>query len=743
MSLINVRERTIQAKIVYYGTALSGKTTSLKHVHRVIDPDGRVELVSLNTEGDRTFFFDFLPIPLGTVHGYQLRFQAFTVPGQVKYNLTRRYVLRGADAVIFVADSSPAAWDDNIHSLKTLRENLAANGLDPKTTPVIVQYNKRDAEGAISVERLRAELNPEGHPDWETIAVAGVGAFEAFAHICAVTVEKLAREYRVGDPADARSSVERRLLTTLLAHRRVVEQRARGDDDAASATGTVTSLATAVDAGARPAVVEVSSASLPDMPDAEHLLQHAVETNIASAKLVSELTETRARLEDHVRQLAALHQTGVALSSELDPDRLLDEVLSAGLRTVDTSYGSILLLDDSGTALRRKLLHGFARDPIEDSAGTDADFLTQLAQRKPFAVDVDAEVDADGNLGAPSKASPIELMDPSKSRDACALSALVAPLVHQGEVLGAIVAYVLDRPVDQDLRTRLRFLGAVASQAAVALVNSRLYARVESFNRELEQKVAERTRDLARALDDLRELDRLKDDFLASMSHELLTPLQSIASSAEILQSVAAEEGPRAADERREFAGVVARETERLTTLLQNVLDMSELETGRVTPERTPVVLRDVVLTSYQRQRPAFKAAGSRLKIRVEEGMGAALGDAAWVGRAVDALLGNAVKFAPHGSDVVVTIRADGPKVRLEVRDAGPGVPPTLRASIFQKFKQAGDILTDKPAGLGLGLPMARAILERMGGTIECESVPEGGSAFVVTLPAASQPVRL
>ena len=120
MSLINVREKTIQAKIVYYGTALSGKTTSLKHVHRVIDPEDRVELVSLNTEGDRTFFFDFLPIPLGTVHGYQVKIQAFTVPGQVKYNLTRRYVLRGADAVIFVADSTPGAFDDNVRSIALL-----------------------------------------------------------------------------------------------------------------------------------------------------------------------------------------------------------------------------------------------------------------------------------------------------------------------------------------------------------------------------------------------------------------------------------------------------------------------------------------------------------------------------------------------------------------------------------------------------------------------------------------------
>src|SRR6185436_9629274 len=151
MSLISLRDKTVNAKIVYYGTALSGKTTSLKYVHEVIDPDRRIELVSLNTEGDRTLFFDFLPVALGTLSGFQVKLQAFTVPGQVKYNLTRRYVLRGADAVIFVADSRPDAFEENLRSLVTLRENLEANGLDPESIPVVLQYNKRDLPEAVPV----------------------------------------------------------------------------------------------------------------------------------------------------------------------------------------------------------------------------------------------------------------------------------------------------------------------------------------------------------------------------------------------------------------------------------------------------------------------------------------------------------------------------------------------------------------------------------------------------------------
>src|SRR5262249_52866612 len=159
MSLISFKDKTLNAKIVYYGSALSGKTTSLKVVHSIVDPEKRVELVSLNTEGDRTLFFDFLPIPIGTLSGFQVKLQAFTVPGQVKYHLTRRFVLRGADAVIFVADSRPEAFEDNRRSLASLHENLEANGLDARTIPLVYQFNKRDAANAVPVARLAAELN--------------------------------------------------------------------------------------------------------------------------------------------------------------------------------------------------------------------------------------------------------------------------------------------------------------------------------------------------------------------------------------------------------------------------------------------------------------------------------------------------------------------------------------------------------------------------------------------------------
>jgi signal transduction histidine kinase/signal recognition particle receptor subunit beta len=726
MSLINLRDKTINAKIVYYGTALSGKTTSLKHVHAVIDPDKRIELVSLNTEGDRTLFFDFLPIPLGNISGFQVKLQAFTVPGQVKYNLTRRYVLRGADAVIFVADSRSAAFEDNVKSLVTLRENLEANGFDPEAVPLVLQYNKRDAPDAAPVDRLRTALNRTNVPDYETTATTGHGVFDAFTTLCAGMMANLAREYRIGDPEEARRVLRERLAgfgKDTTATRRITTPILAPEPT----TDSIWATADFVDPAPRlrPAtVIEVAmDGDESEPPDVEKLLERAVDTHIESARLVTELNETKHRLADNVRQLAALHETGVVVSSELNGDRLLKRVLDAALRTVGTGLGSVLLLAEGGDALVERMVQGFARDPLARGGRTEPGVLERVLARRPFHDEL------------PKDERAAEGDQPS-------LVALVAPLVHLGEVLGALVAYVPSRTADADVQTKLRFLTAVASQAAVALENSRLFARVETLNRDLEKKVADRTRDLESANRDLLVLDRLKDDFLASMSHELLTPLTSITSFAEILSGISGDAAPAAAAERTEFATIIHREAARLTEMVQALLDLQRLEAGKVAMTAGAVDVKENLLAAYQRARAQFVERNITVRLLTDEGMPSARADARWIGRVFDALLSNAAKFAPEGSEVHVAIRDGGGVARIEIRDRGPGVAETLRGVIFERFKQLGEINTEKPPGLGLGLPMARAILEKQGGTIWYEPGKGGGAVFAFTVPlCAATPV--
>jgi signal recognition particle receptor subunit beta len=191
VSTVNPLAREISAKIVYYGPGLSGKTTTLQGIYAGVRSESRGQLISLSTEGDRTLFFDFLPLKLEQVRGLSLRLQLYTVPGQVFYDATRKLVLNGADGVVFVADSQPAMRDSNVESLENLATNLSELGIDLASFPLALQYNKRDLSNAMPLLRLRADLNPRGVPEFETVASRGDGILLALREITRLVVRDL------------------------------------------------------------------------------------------------------------------------------------------------------------------------------------------------------------------------------------------------------------------------------------------------------------------------------------------------------------------------------------------------------------------------------------------------------------------------------------------------------------------------------------------------------------------------
>lgn len=191
MSMINYASREINCKVVYYGTGLGGKTTNLEHIYSRINPETRGKMISLATETDRTLFFDFLPIDLGSIRGFKTRFHLYTVPGQVYYNASRKLILKGVDGIIFVADSQPHRAEANIEAMHNLYENLESYGYDLATIPFVIQYNKRDVPEAVSIEELRAQLNPGRIPDLEAVAVRGDGVFETLRAVSKMVVQNL------------------------------------------------------------------------------------------------------------------------------------------------------------------------------------------------------------------------------------------------------------------------------------------------------------------------------------------------------------------------------------------------------------------------------------------------------------------------------------------------------------------------------------------------------------------------
>ncbi len=193
MSLVNYATREITCKIVYYGPGRSGKTTNLHYIHGQVPGDRKGQMVSLATQTDRTLFFDFLPIDLGSISGFTTRFQLYTVPGQVYYQTTRKLVLQGADGVVFVADSQSRQLQENIESFQDLHANLAEQGVDARTMPLVIQYNKQDLppELITPIPELDEALNFRGVPSFAADALHGPGVFETLRGISELVLRKL------------------------------------------------------------------------------------------------------------------------------------------------------------------------------------------------------------------------------------------------------------------------------------------------------------------------------------------------------------------------------------------------------------------------------------------------------------------------------------------------------------------------------------------------------------------------
>jgi signal recognition particle receptor subunit beta len=298
MVQFNFSERTIKAKVVYYGPPQSGKTTNLEQIHRITDPEGTNRLISLNTAQDRTLFFDLLPFSLGTVSGYDFKIQLYTVPGQVQYNATRRVVLAGADAVVFVADSQKALARENASAFENMKVNLLANRLVPEKVPLVLQYNKQDLDGLLSREELDRSLNFWGRKAFPAVAARGEGVLDTFVAVVQDMLGAIAIKYNLrekGLDPDAVPEIVAEAFAALL-------RRAPGSPGAlgvSSGAPSATDGARAAAASPPPRVVisqpDGAEPAYPGQvgpevsPVSEELLHRAIRSNVELAEALGQL----------------------------------------------------------------------------------------------------------------------------------------------------------------------------------------------------------------------------------------------------------------------------------------------------------------------------------------------------------------------------------------------------------------------------------------------------------------------
>lgn len=720
--------RQIKIKIVYYGPALGGKTTCLQHIHRVTDPQRRTKLYSLNTASDRTLFFDLLSLNLGRIRGYRLAMQLYTVPGQVQYNATRRAVLSGADGIVFVADSQVDQRELNIQSLENLRENLAANGLDVATLPLVLLYNKRDLEPLLTVDELEADLNERRVPSFPTVAIAGDGVMEAFATISERTLAGVADKLGVGSNPQAVERLQQQIRVALEPYVELEGEPRPAPEHEVSVT-------------ASPAT---TSAEEPLGQDV--LVGEAVRANLAMTDLNARLDTMGRQLERKVRVLGSVAEFARLVADERDPAGVLRTLLKTGVRLLRVQAAAVLVVPGSGQ-LREAVIHGFEHDPLlvtPDEAGEPLANAV-LEERKPLLM----ARDLDGG-GASFRTSAVEAAGFS--------SAVAVPMVVQNRIVGLVTAYGdTARPVldDDDLQAAT----ILAAAAAVAYVNAQAWRRLEEFNRSLESQVAARTAELRGSLDevqrlnrdlgekktlvedayrDLAELDRIKNELITRISHELKTPVTSLVTAAKILdryKDAPAEKGAR-------FITIIREEAEKLSEIIQSVFQASVLATAGDGPARREITIEELLRKAIAPLRDLASEREVRLQVLIPSGLDAVSCDPETTEAALRAVVKNAIEFNHTGGMVKVevrrVVRQQEAWLVIKVTDTGMGIPDQELPHVFETFWQGGNVLTGKPRGVGLGLAIARRIIHNHGGTISLTSQVAEGTEVTIELPQSA-----
>ena len=481
------------------------------------------------------------------------------------------------------------------------------------------------------------------------------------------------------------------------------------------------------------------------------------EQRAALASEADDLGRSRAELGSRLAELVALNELGIALSSTLDLDELLDRALRAVVRHLPFDRALVLLVDDEGRSLGHgrsiggsaeveAIVRGFGVDLTEERST-----LVQLARAEGPMVFRD--VDADPYEPNRAFARMLEVT-----------SFLGTPLVTQGRTVGVLAVdnRLSGRAVERSMGP---LLFTVGNLLAAAVQNARLYAEIEEQNRELEARVARRTAQLADATEEAQAArasaeaaSATKSAFLANVSHELRTPLTSILGFTKLVRkrldevvlpavagtpaaAPASAEPPdpklgRAVRQIRENLEIMVAEGDRLTALINDVLDLEKIEAGRMEFRREPLDVGEVVDQALAATAALFETTGLILRREIAAGIPTLLGDRHRLIQVVINLVSNAVKFTARGS-VTVGVRPTGDEVVVWVADTGTGIPEEDRGRVFEDFAQSGDTLSDTPRGTGLGLPISRQIVEAHGGRLWLESTVGVGSTFSFSLPVA------
>ena len=678
------KEKEIIFKIVYYGPALGGKTTNLETLHKITDPEGKTTLTSLKTSEDRTLFFDLLPFDLGEIQGYNIRVQVYTVPGQVHYNTTRKIVLTGADSIIFVADSEMSRLDDNRVSFENMKANLLSNRMNINEIPIIIQCNKIDLKEIADEKTIVEKIGFDGYKGViKASAIRGDGVIQTFQNAVSESLVYFAKKFKL----EQKGATEAKLRESLTGFFGQFKERV---------------IKTDVEKENLQATIPVHGLS------EEEQLSAALKSTTEIAEQYNEVDRLKRLYQNKVEEMEFLY----ALIQNLNELNSPDEIITTSLQKISQfkknySYSLFEVEEKKPTTLTG--VFNTDSDPLIKFGNTLSGniALDLIQKRESFRLD-----------GLREKITELT----GKSVD---IPDSVLTLCFGDTRESYYSVFVYAKESQYLTQEEENFFHLYEGLVSPLILSKKYLIEISKANENLERKVVERTAELSKALEGLKEVDKVKRAFLDNISHEIKTPLSNIKSYSDFLVRHPEE----MLEKGKGFLATIKRESDKLEKLFNSILSFSSVKEP-IKGEETN--LTDVLNLTVARLVPQIKKKNLYVEIKADSDKIIYPINKEDASILMEQLIDNAIKYSPVSEKIKVFILNEKERVIFSVRDYGEGFPKDDKQIIIEpKLAESKEVASFKEKGLGLGLFLVREIVSKYNGTINIDNMEPGTNILV------------
>jgi len=746
MAQILHADKEIKLKIVYYGPALSGKTTNLIYVHQVLFPSQKVKLFSINTGDDRTLFFDLLPLDLGKVSDYDLKLQLFTVPGQVMYDQTRRAVLSNSDGVVFVADSQKNQLDSNLESYENLKTNLEVNEIDHAALPLVIQYNKQDLPEIYSIEELDQALNDNHRPTFGATAIAGVGVLQTLKQSIHQVLKQFSDDFQDFSLTEIEQKIDRSFEAVLDSYQKkthFIEDKEQAEEDFSTRLH---------DSSKNIQVTETRE----DLSQSQ-FLEKAVETNIKMAELYHELNAKTTMLDQKNREMTILGEISQALTGDFIPEQLPKMIFKSILMTFETVHGIYLEYNHEIKKLSEKFISGFDHDPLYFIPSVYGDSIANqlFIQRKAFHFNVFSFEDT-VIPGIPVD----QFADHLKKNNI--MSVMSVPIQSGKMQYGLLNLYQM---IDEtsvltafDVM-ELKFFAKLSATFALSLDKLLLAHQARSMDQysgktedkkivELQGQISTlltQNRDQQRRINKLEtfyrpvaRMDQRRDSLLGEFKTKISKPISSILTACKILDKF----GVNNEENVHKFLAVTQDESGKFTQIVDNFESGSSNYFQEM--DFSIEVFHPSELLQYIRELCVPKIKIKRLEWREEipEELPPIRGDKDKFFFVAEQFVENALQFTSAGH-IEIQLKYDPVYndrfLVISVSDSGIGIPKADMPRVFDRFFKGEKDSDGDAERFGLGLALCKEIVEFFSGRIWIKSEEGVSTTISAEIPVEQQ----